>query len=198
MINKFLLLICLFIFSCSDREIINKGLIGKWRLIDIRCEMIDTNKIYKELWDDKKGYIDQVEIVIKANSKYIFSLETMLPSSWEFKNGVPEFEKTTIKEYGKIVKESNTILEWQPGNVENGQRKSTSVVSMTSASTNNIQIKYILGPLPMVKTQITGFEFGGDSLFLEGDLRLSYNENKTGRASDDHQIISQLIFKRVK
>ena len=193
--NKIFLLGLLIISSCTGREIINKELVGIWVLKGIKSELIDSKEELYEFRTSNKDYVNNLKLKIDNNSKYIFSMNIDYIDIDEKTDKVRELN-LLLEEHGKIINENDYKIQWKPLYIMDDKNVIPSNFIAGSRQKNDYILSYEFGPLPLRRTTVSSFKIIDNQLNLINDIRLSYYENVTGRAKDNKQIKTQLVFER--
>ncbi len=184
----------LLLTACLEREMLNKALIGEWELESIACEKTDSIAELAELRFFSNKYLQNFTLHIKENSQYVYALNTLSTGfdTTTYDTGLVKFR---AEEHGLIRSESGPQIHWEPQfSIQNKEKSSRFIAESSTAGDYKISCE--LGPLPKQKTNLSSFLLQNDELRLIGDVRLSYYKNQTGRARDDQQLRTILLFKR--
>lgn len=183
-----------FLFSCSEREMVNKDLIGTWKLVDIQCEQLDSIQGLTELQFYEDEFNNNFKLVINDDSKYIILMELESYVTDEVSGNLRP-EAVLFEECGVIKNESIDVIQWKSLFIRENNEKRTSFIS-GNKMVNQYKLIYWFGPMPNKKTIQSQYKLEGTSLVLINDNRLSYYEGSSPIINFKNKIKTKLIFEK--
>lgn len=109
--------------TCKEREIINKKIIGKWKLIEINCKYLDDTVGIYEREMKENIYVDNLHLEIDQNSNYVFSMNIEIPSI-DKDTEIVKNDIIHLQEHGEVINEKLQIIEWEPHSLKENENVS--------------------------------------------------------------------------